>query len=79
MVLLDLKIGAESGLNILKHMKSIDPNVVVIMMTAYGSIGTSVEAMKNGAFNYLTKPLDLDELIIHIKQAVEFYKLNNAE
>ncbi len=75
-VLLDLKIGAESGLNILKHMKSIDPNVVVIMMTAYGSIGTSVEAMKNGAFNYLTKPLDLDELIIHIKQAVEFYKLN---
>lgn len=75
-VLLDLKIGAESGLNILKQIKNTDPNVVVIMMTAYGSIGTSVEAMKNGAFNYLTKPLDLDELIIHIKQAVEFYKLN---
>lgn len=75
-VLLDLKIGAESGLNILKQIKEIDPNVVVIMMTAYGSIGTSVEAMKNGAFNYLTKPLDVDELMIHIKQAVEFYKLN---
>lgn len=45
-------------------------------MTAYGSIGTSVEAMKNGAFNYLTKPLDIDELMVHLKQAVEFYKLN---
>ena len=75
-VLLDLKIGAESGLNVLKKIKEIDPNIVVIMMTAYGSIGTSVEAMKNGAFNYLTKPLDVDELMIHIKQSVEFYKLN---
>lgn len=75
-ILLDLKIGAENGLCVLKKIKEIDPNVVVIMMTAYGSIGTSVEAMKNGAFNYLTKPLDIDELMIHIKQAVEFYKLN---
>jgi two-component system response regulator AtoC len=75
-ILLDLKIGAENGLHILKKIKEIDPNVVVIMMTAYGSIGTSVEAMKNGAFNYLTKPLDVDELMVHIKQAVEFYKLN---
>ena len=75
-VLLDLKISAESGLDVLKKIKEIDSNVVVIMMTAYGSIGTSVEAMKNGAFNYLTKPLDVDELMVHIKQAVEFYKLN---
>lgn len=75
-ILLDLRIGAENGLSVLKKIKEIDPNVVVIMMTAYGSIGTSVEAMKNGAFNYLTKPLEIDELMIHIKQAVEFYKLN---
>ncbi|WP_312700962.1 sigma-54 dependent transcriptional regulator [Sedimentibacter sp.] len=75
-VLLDLKIGADNGLCILKKIKEVDPNAVVIMMTAYGSIGTSVEAMKNGAFNYLTKPLNIDELMIHIKQAVEFYKLN---
>jgi two-component system response regulator AtoC len=75
-VLLDLKIGSENGLNVLKEIKEIDHNVVVIMMTAYGSIGTSVEAMKSGAFNYLTKPLDVDELMIHINQAFEFYKLN---
>lgn len=75
-ILLDLKIGAENGLGVLKKIKDLDPNIVIIMMTAYGSIGTSVEAMKNGAFNYLTKPLDIDELMVHIKQAVDFYKLN---
>ncbi|NLJ58189.1 MAG: sigma-54-dependent Fis family transcriptional regulator [Tissierellia bacterium] len=75
-ILLDLKIGAENGLSVLKEIKKIDPKVVVIMMTAYGSIGTSVEAMKNGAFNYLTKPLDIDELLVHINQALEFYRLN---
>lgn len=74
--LLDLKIGSENGLSVLKKIKELDPNIVVIMMTAYGSIGSSVEAMKNGAFTYLTKPLDIDELMIHIKQAVDFYKLN---
>lgn len=74
--LLDLKIGEECGLDVLKKIKEIDKNIVVIMMTAYGSIGTSVEAMKSGAFNYLTKPFEIDELTIYIKQAVEFYKLN---
>ena len=75
-VLLDLKIGADNGLDVLKKIKEIDPNIVVIMMTAYGSIGSSVEAMKNGAFNYLTKPLNIDELMKYIKQAIDFYKLN---
>lgn len=74
--LLDLKIGAECGLDILTRIKEIDNNVVVIIMTAYATIGTSVEAMKNGAFNYLTKPFETDELMVYIKQAVEFYKLN---
>lgn len=74
--LLDLKIGAECGLDVLKKIKEIDNSVVVIIMTAYATIGTSVEAMKNGAFNYLTKPFEIDELMVYIKQAVEFYKLN---
>lgn len=75
-VLLDLKIGAEDGIDVLKKIKTIDQNIVVIMMTAYGDIGTSVQAMKNGAFNYLIKPLEVDELMVHIKQALKFYKLN---
>lgn len=75
-ILLDLKIGDENGLQVLKKIKKIDPSIVVIMMTAYGSISSSVDAMKNGAFNYLTKPLDIEELMIYIKQAIEFYRLN---
>lgn len=75
-VLLDLKIGSENGLDVLKQLKANDSHIAVIMMTAYGSIGSSVEAMKNGAFTYLIKPLDIDELLIFIAQAVEFRKLN---
>lgn len=75
-ILLDLRIGKINGLDVLAKIKEIDSKAVVIMMTAYGSIGTSVEAMKNGAFNYLIKPLDTDELMVHIKQAVDYYRLN---
>lgn len=75
-MLLDLKIGTENGLDVLKQLKAADPNIAVIMMTAYGSIGSSVEAMKNGAFTYLIKPLDVEELLIFIAQAMEFRKLN---
>ena len=54
-VLLDLKIGSENGLDVLKQLKANDSHIAVIMMTAYGSIGSSVEAMKNGAFTYLIR------------------------
>lgn len=74
--LLDLRIGSENGLDVLKQFKTADPHMAIIMMTAYGSIGSSVEAMKNGAFTYLIKPLDVEELLIFIAQAVEFRKLN---
>lgn len=61
-VVLDLLLGEESGLSVLKEIKERNPEIVVIMMTAYGDIKTSVEAIKQGAFHYLSKPLDLDEL-----------------
>ena len=75
-ILLDLKLGDENGLDVLRAVKEADPTVAVIIMTAYASIGTSVEAMKAGAFTYLTKPLDLEELKIVIKQALEFRQLS---
>ena len=75
-VLLDLKLGEENGLDVLRAVKDADPTVSIIIMTAYASIGTSVEAMKAGAFTYLTKPLDLEELKIVIKQALEFRQLS---
>ena len=75
-LLLDLKLGDEDGLDVLKRVKDIDPSISVIIMTAYASIGTSVEAMKAGAYTYLTKPLDLEELKIVLKQALEFRQLS---
>ena len=76
LVLLDLVIGEHDGLDILARIKKLVPRVQVIMMTAYGSIRSSVSAMTRGAFTYLTKPLDLDELKIYIGQALEFQRMN---
>ncbi|MEA5059601.1 MAG: sigma-54 dependent transcriptional regulator [Candidatus Pelethousia sp.] len=76
LVLLDLVIGEHDGLDILRKIKEIDPGICVIMMTAFGDIRSSVNAMKNGAFNYLPKPLDIEELLLHIKQGLEFRDLN---
>ncbi|MEW9121545.1 MAG: sigma-54 dependent transcriptional regulator [Thermotaleaceae bacterium] len=75
-VLLDLRIGRVSGLDVLKSIKEIDRDIVVIMMTAYGSIDSTIEAIKSGAFTYLTKPLNIEELIITIDKALEFRGLN---
>lgn len=75
-VLLDLRIGDRNGIEVLKEIKELHPQLAVIMMTAYGSIRSSVEAMKSGAFNYLTKPLDIEELEIFIRQALEFQDLS---
>lgn len=76
LVLLDIVIGEFSGIDILKSIKKFNPNIMVIMMTAYGSIQSSVNAMKLGAFNYLVKPLDIEELQIHIRQALSIRQLN---
>lgn len=74
--LLDLKIGEYNGLDVLDEIKQIDKNLIVIIMTAFGTINSSVEAIKKGAYTYLTKPINLDELYITIKQALEYQQLN---
>lgn len=74
--LLDLKLGHTDGLQVLEDIKNIQPETIVIMMTAYGSISSSVEAIKKGAYSYLTKPLHMEELFSVLKQAAEFLQLN---
>ncbi|MGO2117772.1 MAG: sigma-54-dependent transcriptional regulator [Fusobacterium sp.] len=76
LVLLDLKIGEVDGLKLLDEIKKIDEKIVVIIMTAYGSIMSSVDAMKKGAHTYLTKPLNLEELYITVEQAINYRELN---
>lgn len=77
LILLDLMIGSSDGIDVLKQIKKENGSVSVIMMTAYGSIPTSVEAIQNGAFTYLVKPLDIDELNVFIKQALDVKHLND--
>ncbi len=74
--LLDLKLGAIDGITVLENIKKIQPNTLVIMMTAFGSISSSVEAIQKGAYTYLTKPLHMEELFSVIRQAVQFLQLN---
>ena len=76
LVLLDLMLGSEDGLALLKEIRSRYPETGVIMLTAYGSIETSLSAMKLGAFSYLCKPVNIEELQIHIGQALAFQSLS---
>jgi DNA-binding NtrC family response regulator len=69
-MLVDIKMEGMSGLDVLKRVKSDDPDVAVVMITAYGSISTAIEAMKNGAHDYLLKPFDPNELGILIEKIV---------
>nr|WP_239587142.1 sigma-54 dependent transcriptional regulator [Bacillus ectoiniformans] len=70
-VLLDWRLGEYDGLEVLTEIKEIQPAAAVIMMTAYGTIESSVEAIKRGAYHYITKPLDIDELYLLIEKALE--------
>ncbi len=70
-LLVDIKMGGISGLEVLKKVKENDPDVAVVMITAYGSISTAIEAIKNGAYDYLLKPFDPGELGVLIEKIIE--------
>ena len=74
-IISDIRLPEMNGLELLSKIKSIDPNVFVIMMTAFGSVETAVEAMKKGAFDYITKPFDKDELLLIIDKIKEIKSL----
>lgn len=59
----DLKLGAESGLHLIKPLLELDPAMEIIVLTGYGSIPTTVEAIKAGAINYLAKPVDAETIL----------------
>jgi DNA-binding NtrC family response regulator len=76
LVLTDFKMPVKNGMDVLREIKKINPEIAVIIMTAFGDIGTAVQVMKEGAFDYLTKPiLELDELEMTIKKALERKRL----
>mgnify|MGYP001096713447 FL=1 len=69
-LLVDIKMEGISGLEVLRRVKESDPDVAVVMITAYGSISSAIEAMKNGAFDYLLKPFDPNELGVLIGKII---------
>ncbi|HON58634.1 MAG TPA: sigma-54 dependent transcriptional regulator [Smithella sp.] len=71
LILLDYKMPGMDGLEVLKEVKRINPEIDVIIITAYGTVETAVDAMKAGAFDYITKPVDLDELVILVRRVTE--------
>ena len=71
LVLLDLKLKGEDGLTILRRIRERRPEVVVIILTAYGTVPTAVEAMQLGAADFLRKPFDVEEVIFKIARALE--------
>jgi len=71
LLLLDVKLPKLGGLDVLKRAKELKDDLIVIMITAFGSVESAVQAMKAGAYDYITKPLDLDELDVIIKKGLE--------
>jgi len=74
-ILLDLKMPGMDGIETLKRLKEGNPDVEVLMMTAYATVDTAVQAMKEGAFDYLTKPFDPDEIEMQIKKIIAHKEL----
>jgi two-component system response regulator HydG len=75
LILMDIRMIKVSGLEALVEIRAFNPAIPVIIMTAYSSVESAVEAMKNGAYDYLTKPLDFDELRLTMERAMEHRQL----
>jgi len=76
-VLSDLKMGGSDGIDVLKTAKALHPTTAVILMTAFGSVTTAVEAMRIGAFDYVQKPFEIEEMEVKIDKALELRRMRN--
>ena len=77
-LLLDIQMPGNTGLEVLKELRRRHSKVTVIMITAYGSIDRAVEAMKEGAFDFITKPFDLDHIVMVLEKAAERQRLKRG-
>ncbi|MES0446426.1 MAG: sigma-54 dependent transcriptional regulator, partial [Desulfobacterales bacterium] len=75
LVIMDIRMPKVGGIDALKKIKTLSPGIPIIIMTAYASIGSAVDALKSGAYDYLTKPLDIEELKILVSKALRHHQL----
>ncbi|OYW13044.1 MAG: DNA-binding response regulator, partial [Acidobacteriia bacterium 12-62-4] len=75
LIVSDLMMPGLSGLDLLKRIKADAPDTPVILLTAYGSVESAVDAMKSGAFDYLTKPVESTDLLMTVARALETQRL----
>ena len=75
LILMDVRMLKVSGLEALERIKAFNPAIPITIMTAYSSVETAIEALKKGAYDYLTKPLDFDKLRLTIERAMEHTRL----
>ncbi|RJQ68967.1 MAG: sigma-54-dependent Fis family transcriptional regulator [Desulfobacteraceae bacterium] len=75
LVLTDMKMPKMDGIELLERVKDSDPELPVIMMTAYGTVEKAVEAMQKGAYSYILKPFDNEQLILYVNKAMAMYRV----
>ena len=75
LVITDFKMPGLSGLEVLKKVRESHPQTTVVMITAFGTVQSAVEAMKAGAYDYITKPIDYEELVLVVNRAMEHHHL----
>ena len=75
LILLDLKLPDTDGLEVLRQVRELNPHVQVLIMTAYADVGTAVQAMKVGAYDYIPKPIDFESLAVTLRNALETSQL----
>ncbi len=74
LVLTDLKMAGMSGIDLLERIRALDPDVPVVVLTAHGSVETAVAAMKQGAFDYILKPFDVQTMQVTVRNALEMHR-----
>ena len=75
LVLTDMKMPKMDGIELLEHIKENDPELPVIMMTAYGTVEKAVEAMQKGAYSYILKPFDNQQLVLYVNKAIDMHRV----
>ena len=74
-MLLDLMLPDKPGLEVLKELKARDPEIVVVVITAYSSVETAIAAMREGAFHYIAKPFKNQEVVLTVRKGLEQRRL----